>query len=724
MKSGGGFKAIRYSLKASQRVGFLKMFKASFSKNTCKPCALGMGGQRGGMTDEAGHFPEVCKKSFQAQITDIQKPIPKNLFSSKTIEDFKNTSPRLLEQSGRLNDPLYKSTGSEYYTPISWDEALDKIADKLKLTDPQRSFFYSSGRSSNEAGFLLQLFARIFGTSNINNCSYYCHQASGVGITSTLGSGTATIQLKDLENADLIFVIGANPASNHPRYMRQLLNCRRRGGNVIIINPIRETGLIKFAIPSDFKSLFGGGSKIATECLQIKIGGDIALLKGIAKEIIENGNYDKDFITKYTNRSQEYILDIQNTSWDKIVFHSGVSVEKIKHIAKIYSESQNTIFSWAMGITHHLHGSDNVESIVNLALLRGMVGKPNAGLLPLRGHSNIQGIGSVGVTPVLKGVFANNINSYFGIQIPNNPGMDTISCLKSASENNIDLAFILGGNLYKASPDTNFTEKALNSVSFKVYLNTTLNHGHFTGVDQEAIILPVTARDEENHKTTQESMFNFVRISDGGINRLDNVRSEVEIIIDIANKVLGKKSINFESFKNHNILWDAIGNTVPGYENFKTPGKSYEEFQISGRTYHKPVFSTKDQKANFKVCPIPEQNSNSDKFSMMTVRSEGQFNSIIYEEEDLYRCQNNRWVVLMNKNDMKNNGFKNNDLVDLKSSVGKMECLRVKEFDITEGNIMTYYPESNVLVPATVDPRSKTPSYKKVSVNIVLSTKK
>jgi molybdopterin-dependent oxidoreductase alpha subunit len=717
MITGGGFKAIRYSLKATKKVGFYKMLKAGLSKNTCKPCALGMGGQKGGMTDEAGHFPEVCKKNFQAQLTDIQKPIKEDLFKKKSIEEFRNMPSHELEFLGRLNTPLYKSETDNHYSPVSWEEAYSKISEKFRKASPSRSFFYCSGRSSNEAAYLLQLFGRVYGTSNIHNSSYYCHQASGVGINSAIGTGTATIQLKDLDQADLIFVVGANPASNHPRFMRQLMNCRRRGGKVIIINPIKENGLVKFAVPSDLKSLLGGGSKIASEYIQLIIGGDIALFKGIAKAVIESEAYDNDYIKNFTNGSKEYFHDIQNTSWETIVSNSGVPRSVIQSTGDIYAKSKNVVFAWAMGITHHQYGCDNVESLINLALLRGMIGRPNAGLMPLRGHSNIQGVGSVGVTPALKKTFSENINRYFGITIENKEGMDTIDCLKASYEKQIELAFMLGGNLYKASPDLGFAEKALNNIPFKIFCNTTLNKSHFVGVDQETVILPCSARDEEVQKTTQESLFNFVRISNGGITRLNNTRSEIDIISSIADKVLGQSPVDFKKLKNTSAIWEAIGKTVPGYKNM-IDNDDPAEFQIANRTFHEPVFATADKRANFRVREIPVFPEKTNMFRMMTVRSEGQFNSIIYEKEDIYRGINERRVVLMNKNDMKNHGFNENDYVNLESSVGKMNRMKVKAFDIFPGCVVTYYPESNILVPINVDQRSKTPAYKMVWVRI------
>ncbi|MBC7475450.1 MAG: FdhF/YdeP family oxidoreductase, partial [Candidatus Sericytochromatia bacterium] len=709
MRAGGGIKAINYSLKVAQKVGNKNFIEAITSKNTCKTCALGMGGQQGGMKNEAGHFPEICKKSMQANLTDIQPAIAKKVFSKNSIEDFKKMSGRQLEHLGRLNDPLYKSTGDTHYKPVSWDFVIGKIIEKLKVTDANKTFFYSSGRSSNEAGFLLQLFARVYGTNNVNNCSFYCHQASGEGLKTTIGSGTATIQLDDIEHTDLIFVIGANPASNHPRFVRELMLCRRRGGNVIVINPAKELGLVKFAVPSDVQSMLTGGSDIASEYIQPNISGDIALFKGIAKFIIESEQYDLNFIHNYTNNFSAYQEDIKNTSWNEIVNNSGISKEEIKKVADIYASAKNVVFSWAMGMTHHEHGVENVESIANLCLLRGMIGRKYAGLLPLRGHSNVQGIGSVGVTPMLKDKVFKNIEEFLKIKLPTSEGMDTMACMKAAMKDEIDFAFLLGGNLYGSNPDSKFAEKALDNIPFKVFLNTTLNYGHFFGVEQESIILPVAARDEEKQKTTQESMFNFIRLSDGGILRLDNVRSEVDIISDVAIGVLGNEPINFSEFKNHINIRKAIANVVPGFDELLNIDQSKKEFHLKGRVLHTPEFKTKDKKANFQVVKIPELKAkNKDEFCMMSIRSEGQFNTIVYEETDIYRGQDSRWIVLMNKKDIHKLGLEENEKVTLQSSVGEMKDIVVRQFDLPRGNIATYYPESNVLIPTTVDPRSKT----------------
>jgi len=719
MKSVSGFNSIKYTLQIAKAVGIKNLIKSVRSKNACKTCALGMGGQKGGMVNELGHFPEICKKSLQAQLTDIQKPIPHEIFQRNTLAQLKSISPRKLERLGRLNTPLYQSSESQRLRPVSWKYAIKSISSRLKETSSDRSFFYSSGRSSNEAGFLLQLFVRALGTNNINNCSFYCHQASGVGLTKAIGSGTATVILEDLKKADMIWVIGANPSSNHPRFMTELLNCRRRGGEVVIVNPLEEPGLKSFKVPSDMRSMILNDTQIATEYIQPNIGGDIALFKGIAKSIIDSQNIDNRFIKLYTNGFRSFAENIKSTSWNNIEISSGVSRSCIESLANLYSSGKNVVFAWSMGITQHVHGVDNVSSIVNLALLRGMVGKKHAGLLPLRGHSNVQGIGSMGVTPKLKKEIFKKVEKMFKIDYPEKPGMDTLECLRSADRGEVDFAFLMGGNLFSATPDSSFAERSLGNVPFKVYLTTTLNRGHLYGLGKQTFILPVSARDEETQSTTQESMFNYVRLSEGGIQRMNNVRSEIDIISEIADRVLGNKIIDFSGFRKHSHIRDTIGDIFPGFESLKHLDAGNEEFQIEGRSFHKPVFNTQDKKANFFSVQIPTSNDTNGSFKMASIRSEGQFNTIVYEENDNFRDVESRWVVLMNTEDMYNLNLTNGSKVTLQNKTGKMKNVLVKRFNIPKGNVATYYPESNVLISLDHDSQSKTPGFKSVYVQII-----
>ncbi|MBL4657805.1 MAG: molybdopterin-dependent oxidoreductase, partial [Flavobacteriales bacterium] len=574
---------------------------------------------------------------------------------------------------------------------------------------------------SNEAAFLVQIFARVFGTNNVNNCSYYCHQASGVGLLNTIGSGTATIQVSDLKEADLIFVIGANPSSNHPRFLTELMHCRRRGGEVIVINPVKEPGLVKFSIPSDVKSMLTGGSDIASMFVQPRIEGDLALLQGVGKALLAiEAGVNKSFIDEHTKDFDAYINHLNVLSWEAIEKGSQVSRGTIEQIAGKYASSTNTVFAWCMGITHHKSGVDAVEEIVNLALLRGMLGKKGAGLLPLRGHSNVQGIGSMGVTPALKEQVVKNLEEQLGLVVPEQKGMDTMACMKSAHDGGIDAAMLLGGNLYGSNPDSKYAESALNNIPFKLYINTTLNQSHVYGVNEEVIVLPCAARDEEKQKTTQESMFSFVRLSDGGIVRLDNVKSEVDIISELAEMICGNTVVDFSAFKSHKTIRSAISKAIPGFDALSGIDGDGSEFQIAGRTFHEPGFPTSDKRAKFTVHSIPKEMDDGE-YLLMSVRSEGQFNTIVYEEQDLFRDQKERWIVLMNKEDMKKQDLEENTRVDLKSETGVMESVKAKSFNIARGCLMSYFPEANVLSSTEVDERSRTPAFKSVKVRVFKS---
>lgn len=716
---GGGPKKVLYTLKTVARIGLLNSAKALNSHNTCKACGLGMGGQRGGMTNELDEFPSVCNKSIQAQSTDIQAPIPREIFEH-TLDDFAQLSAHELEHLGRLNTPLYKSAASNKYEPIEWKAAIELMAARFAATTPERSFFYTSGRSSNEAGFVLQLLARMYGTNNVNNCSYYCHQATGVGLQNSIGSGTATISLEELGKSDCIFVIGANPSSNHPRFVHQLKNCRERGGQVIVINPAKEPGLVRFAVPKSAKSMLSGGTWIASEYVQPKIGSDLLLLKGIAKALIESNAIDKNYIAEHTENFNQFAQDIHNSSWQDIVAATDISETEIRKIAAAYARSNNAVFAWGMGITHHKHGVENVEAIANLALLRGMIGKSAAGLLPLRGHSNVQGIGTVGVKPVLAEDVFKQIENVFNVQLPREKGLDTLACLQAASDKKIDAALLMGGNLFSATPNSNWAQQALNNIGFKAFLTTTLNRGHVVGIEtSEALILPVSARDEEWQPTTQESMFNYVRLSDGGITRLANVRPEVQILCDFAQELLPDCPLNFAQFKQHNNIRAAIAATIPGMSELKDIAETKHEFTIQNRLLDQPEFNTGNGKARFLVGASPAQVTTHEfPFLLASMRSEGQFNSIIYEESDSYRGTDTRWSVLMNVEDIAELNIQAGDAVNIASAYGEMQKVKVFGFNLPRGNVMAYYPEANTLIGTEHDPRSKTPAFKSVAVKI------
>ena len=689
------------------------------SRNACKACGLGMGGQRGGRTNELDDFPSICRKSVQAINSDTQAPIPDAVFDHEVAE-LAQLSGGELEHLGRLNTVLYKAADSQRYRPLGWDEALSLVARRFAASDPDRTFFYTSGRSSNEAGFVLQLMARLYGTNNVNNCSYYCHQATSVGLQTTVGTGTATLDLEQLVKSDCVFVIGANPASNHPRLITLLKECRERGGQVIVVNPAKEPGLVHFGVPKGGKNPAPAEGIGASEYLQPKIGSDLWFFKGLAKALIEGQHTDVPFIEAHTEGFADFQSDVEALSWAVISEQTGISEGRIRSLADLYAHADHAVFAWGMGITHHLHGAANVEAIANLALLRGMVGRPSAGLLPLRGHSNIQGMGTIGVKPTLAAEVLSHLETTYGVRLPQTKGMDTLACLGAASEGRIDAALMMGGNLFAATPNSAWAQATLDKIGFKVFMTTTLNRGHVVGMEtSEALILPVSARDEERQPTTQESMFNYIRLSDGGPVRLDNVRSEVEILCGLAETLMPGGPVNFAQFREHRRVQQAIAAAIPGMAALADIADTKREFTVGGRMIDRPLFPTASGRASFAVRSVPAPLTTPEyPFVLASVRSEGQFNSVIYDEADKYRKTETRWCAMMNRLDIEAAGLVAGDKADVVSATGEMPGVTVYEYDVPRGNLLSYYPEANVLIATAHDPRSMTPAFKSTAVAI------
>ena len=418
---------------------------------------------------------------------------------------------------------------------------------------------------------------------------------------------------------------------------------------------------------------------------------------------------------------ETHLAGLANTSWSEIYQKCGIDEPTIREIAEVYAKSNGTIFSWTMGITHHTNGVENVQAITNLALLRGMIGRKGAGVMPIRGHSNVQGIGSVGVTPKLKDQLFENLTVQFGVTLPTTRGRDTMECMEAAKRGELKFGLCLGGNLYGSNPDSQFSDEALAGLDMLVMLNTTMNTGHGRGLAKTTLVLPVLARDEEPEPTTQESMFNYVRLSDGGPRRLPGPRSEVSVIAEIGRRVLGKTTpVDWEQMQQSNTIRHWISKVVPGYEEIDTIATTGKEFQVGGRTYHTPKFNTQDGKANLFTHHLRDLTGLAEnQLRMMTVRSEGQFNTVVYEDYDLYRNQDRRDVVLINPQDMERMGLLNDQLVTVSSDTGRMQNILARAFEeIRDGNAMMYYPESNVLVPRAVDPQSRTPMFKNILITI------
>jgi molybdopterin-dependent oxidoreductase alpha subunit len=528
------------------------------------------------------------------------------------------------------------------------------------------------------------------------------------------------------------------------------MTVRRNGGDCIVVNPMVESGLVNFRVPSDVRSLLFG-TKIATQYVQPHIGGDLAMLYGIAKRIEERDAVDHAFIAEHCTGWPELQARLRELAWEEIEAKSGVSREEIDAMAQRYARSKNTVFMWTMGITHHIHGVANVQAIANLALLRGMIGRRHAGVLPIRGHSNVQGMGTVGVTPKLKDAVFQQLQNHFGVRLPTAPGYDTIAGMEAAGRGELKFAMCLGGNLFGSNPDASFARQALQQVDLVVYLNTTLNTGHAYGLGRETIILPVLARDEEPEPTTQESMFSYIRLSDGGPRRHEGPRSEIEVIADIAERVSPASGpIDWRSMRHARAIRETIAKIVPGLEQLSTIDETKKEFPIPGRAFHTPTFATPDGKAHLHVHDLPElagtrneergttdqatqppisspqppQSSildpqSSPPLRLMTIRSEGQFNTVVYEDYDLYRGVERRNVILMHPNDIAARGLSDGARVRVTSDTAAMSDVSVHAFpDIRAGNVAMYYPEANALVSRTVDPLSRTPAFKCVLVTV------
>ncbi len=714
VSAAGGFAALAYTLKKGREAGgVLKLYKRMRSRNACKTCAYGMGGQRGGMVNEAGSFPEVCKKSLQAQAGDMQAPIDESFFARNSIRDLESWTSLQLEAAGRLVFPVAWRDGDTHFRRIGWDEALDRVASDLRESPRDQVFFYGSGRSSNEAGFLMQTLGRAYGTANINNCSFYCHQASGVALTRMFGTGTSTLVLEDLDKADLAIVAGANPSSNHPRLITKLVELRERGGTVIVINPVKELGLVRFRIPSRPGSLLFG-SDVSDIYLQPHVGSDIAVFKALVKGVIEGGGVDREFVRDHVEGWDAVEADARATPWETLLESTGLSRADVDGTVAALLHARRGVFLWAMGLTHHEHGVDNVVALANLALARGWVGREGCGLLPVRGHSNVQGVGSVGFAPALKDAFAKRMESDYGIPPASTPGLDTYRSMEAADAGRMRVAVLLGGNLFAANPDRTWAARALQKIGTTCAITTKLNEGHVHGRGRFHVLLPVLARDEESQSTTQESMFNFVRLSEGGFPAPGpDMRSEVEVICALAARVLPPGPFPFETMKDHDSIRRAIAAVVPGFEALAGIGATKTEFQIPGRTFHEPSFPTPSGRARARVTPLPSFAPSNGEFRLMSLRSEGQFNTVVYEDEDLYRGLTRRDVVMMAAADGERLGVAEDDVVEVRTELGSMR-VSAAFIDIPPGNLAMYYPEANAIIPRRIDKDSGTPAFKSV----------
>ena len=689
--------------------------------------------------DSHRSFAEFCENGAKAVSDEATKSRADSDFWSKwSVSELSQKSDYWLNSQGRLTEPMILNPDSKHYQPISWNDAFDVIADNLLLLDnPDEAIFYTSGRTSNEAAFLWQLLARRFGTNNLPDCSNMCHESSGVALNESIGIGKGTVTLDDFNSADLIIVVGQNPGTNHPRMLTALRDAKKKGASIISINPLIETGMKKFKHPQNLIEMLGFGSKIADKHLKVKINSDQALFRSLSKSLIESGNVDEIFIDKYTNGYDDYRKVVLESDFSELSDITGIPLQEILDVGEKVSQSKSTIVCWAMGITQHKNSVSTIQEIVNFLLLGGNIGKKGAGVCPVRGHSNVQGDRTVGINHKPSPIFIDSLEKSTGIRSPEKHGFDSVEAVKAMEEGLGKVFLAMGGNFLSAMSDTNRTSTALSNCNLTVHISTKPNRSHLiTG--KTGLILPCLGRTEEDISqivgkqfVTVENSMGIVHSSTGTFKPAsDKLISEPAIVSGIAGALesrLERSGIPWKNLsENYNLIRDLIENTIPGFEDYNVRIKSKSGFYLPNPPRDSRTFKTKNGLANFVSSDITYAKS-LDKFMMMTIRSHDQYNTTIYGLDDRYRgIKNGRRVVLMNDRDIVNLGLSKGSMVDLSSEMKSGLVVSpnwfVVPYEIPEGNIATYFPESNILIPLdSVADRSNTPTSKSVPISITKS---
>lgn len=683
---------------------------------------------------------EICENGIKALAEEISPHnADREFFAKYSLADLRGENDYQLGLHGRLSEPMIIRHGETNYQPISWDSALQIIADQLQqLDNPNQATFYTSGRTSNEAAFLYQLLARQFGTNNLPDSADLCHEASGIALGDTIGIGKGSVKIEDFYQADAIFIFGQNPGSNHPRMLKALQKAAANGCKIISINPLREAGLMRFKNPQHLSGLIGNGSALSDLILQVKINGDYALISGILKAVLEhaaqhdNHGLDKKFIETYTANFSEFCQTIANLSWDDITHHSGISKELIVAAAEIFCNSKKVIACWAMGLTQHHNGVDTIKQLVNLLLLGGHVGKPGAGVCPVRGHSNVQGDKTMGITEKPQAYIQEGLPRVFGVTPPSAYGDDTITTIEKLANGEIKTLIMLGGNLLMAAPATTDTAKALQQAKLTVHIATKLNHTHlYPG--KIGIILPALSRSEKDlaNGTVQvvsvENSMGIVHRSAGVLEPCSPLlKSEVAIICKLAGKLFKTSSVAWTEFmNNYDLIREKISQVIPGFTDFNQKLVDPGWFYLPNSVRDQRKFATASGKANFTpnlgISTLPLA---ADEFLLMTTRSHDQFNTTISGMDDRYRgIYNTRMIVFMNSEDINELGISSGEQVMIQNSAHpqmKLDRMTVVAYDIPKRCLAGYFPETNVLIPLdSIDPQSRTPTSKSIVVKIV-----
>ncbi|HRH49965.1 MAG TPA: FdhF/YdeP family oxidoreductase [Panacibacter sp.] len=712
--------AVKASLSLNQKKGF-----------DCPGCAWP------DPDDERSHLGEYCENGIKAIAEEAQKKkITAEFFKQHSIEELGTWTDFELGKSGRLTEPMLLRENATHYEAINWADAFKLIAKEINsLPHADEAVFYTSGRTSNEAAFLYQLFVRMTGTNNLPDCSNMCHESSGAGLSETIGVGKGTVTLDDLHHAELIIIMGQNPGTNHPRMLSALEKCKKNGGKIIAVNPLPEPGLMNFIDPKNVGKILSGGTQLADLFLQVRINADVPLLKAIMLLLLEEEQknpgkiFDYQFINEHTSGYENFIESLQQNSFDACVKMSGVEENLIREAARLIKENKKIIVCWAMGLTQHKNAVDNVKEIVNLLLLKGSIGIPGAGVCPVRGHSNVQGDRTMGIWEKMPDAFMEKLKTVFEFNPPAKHGYDVVQSIKAMHENKVKLFFAMGGNFLSATPDTAFTAEALHKTNLTVHVSTKLNRSHLVH-GKRALILPCLGRTDKDFQqnieqfVSCENSMGVVQMSKGVLQPpSNNLLSEVAIVCQLAKATfVDRYKIEWQALQNnYDLIRDLIEKVIPGFENYNERVRKPSGFYLPNAAKERS-FKTKTGKANFSVLQLPMHQLNADEFMMMTIRSHDQFNTTIYGMNDRYRgIHNERRVVMMNEQDMQQAGFKKHEVVDI-TSICNGEQRFVKKFiivpmPIARNCVATYFPEANALVHIdSVAHTSNTPASKSVIV--------
>lgn len=693
--------------------------------------------------DERSAIAEYCENGAKAIAEEATaRMLGPDFFTAHSVQQLAALSDYEIGKKGRIGQPMYLPEGAVHYRPVSWEEAFGKIAGALNSLDsPDEAVFYTSGRTSNEAAFLYQLFVREYGTNNLPDCSNMCHESSGVALTESLGSGKGSVKLEDFYQTEVILILGQNPGTNHPRMLSALQKAKKNGAVILSVNPLPETGLMGFSDPQTARGLLGIPARLTDIFLQVRIGGDMALLKAIQLILLEEEEnhpgsvLDHSFIRDHTTGFSGFGESLRKHSLQELARTSGVPLEQIKQAAEVLKKKKKIIACWAMGLTQHKHAVDTIKEVVNLLLMKGSIGKPGAGPCPVRGHSNVQGDRTMGIYEKPAETFLDRLRQVYGFEPSRHHGYDTVEAIHAMHRGRAGVFIAMGGNFLSATPDTGYTAEALRRCKLTAHVSTKLNRSHLVH-GAEALILPCLGRSDrdiirgEIQFVTCENSMGVVQMSRGTLKPVSGLLlSEPVIVCRLAKATLGKRSkINWDSYEQHyDAIRDDIERVIPGFEQYNTRVRRPGGFYLPNAV-REGQFDTFSGKAHFHAGHLTAPQLEDGELMMMSIRSHDQFNTTIYGLNDRYRgILNERRVILMNPEDIARAGLRAGDVIDLFSNRDGTErtarTFIVIDYPIPERCAATYFPEANVLVPiSSTALKSNTPTSKMVIIKVKRSS--